>query len=155
MIAIIDRNSAFPHSRAEVKYECQLPPEYGDDQYGGDHPAISPTLASREEFLVGFRSTGELESDMTDLLIGTGQQEVLVFSRQHGLSLRELAESIRHSHQDELANLKQGGEPLWTEKNQPWSSDQTSFYIHLLELECKALDSILNRDSGSSRRSAA
>jgi len=106
-------------------------------------------------FLLGFVATGDLENDMAAFLIGTGQEKVLVVSGQHGLSLRELAAAIRHNHQDEIANLKAGKRPLWSEKNQRWSADRRAFYGHLLELECKALDSILNRDSGSSEQSAA
>jgi hypothetical protein len=151
----IDSNTAFPHSRAEVKYECQLPPEYEQDQFGGPNPTISPALANHEEFLLGFVPTGDLEGDMTTFLIGTGQEQTLVLSRQHGLSLRELAASIHHNHQDELSNLNEGKPPLWSEKKQRWSPEQRAFYTHLLRLECKALDSILNQDSGSSRRSAA
>lgn len=154
MIRVIDRNNAFPHSQAQVKYEYQLPPKYGQGQYGGHHPAISPALANHEDFLLGFVPQGDLEDDMTAFLIGTGQEQVLVVSRQQGLSLRELAASIRHNHQDELANLEAGKRPLRSEKNQHWSSEQRAFYAHLVELEIKALDSILNQDSGSSLQSA-
>lgn len=152
---IIDRISAFPHSRAEVKYECQLPAEYGEGHPIGQHLAISPLLASHEEFLLGFVPTGDLEGDMEALLIGTGQEQFLVVCREHSHSLRELAASIRHNHQDELANLKNGKRPLWSQKYLRWSAEQKTFYAHLVELECSVLDSILNQDSGLSRRSAA
>ena len=105
--------------------------------------------------MLGFVPTGDLDHDLTTFLIGTGEEQLLVISRQQGLSLRDLAALIRPNHQDELANLKEGKRPLWAQKNQHWSSDRPAFYAHLLELECKVLDSILGQDSGLSSRSAA
>jgi hypothetical protein len=35
------------------------------------------------------------------------------------------------------------------QKERGWSPKQRAFYAHLLELECRAIDSILNQDSGS------
>jgi hypothetical protein len=40
-ILLVDKIDALAHSRAQVKYECQLPPEYGEVQSGVHHPAIS------------------------------------------------------------------------------------------------------------------
>ncbi len=138
-----------------MKYECELPAEYEEGQSPGHLPAISPALAQREEFLLAFAPTGDLEDDMTAFLIGTGQEDVLVVSRQHDLPLRELAAAIRHNHQDEIANLKQGKRPLWSRKYQRWTVGQKLYYANVVELECKVLDSILERNSGLSSRSAA
>jgi hypothetical protein len=155
LIATIDRNGGLPHSRAEVKYECQLPAEYEECQSTLHRPAISPALAQREEFLLGFAPTGDLEDDMTAFLIGTGQEDVLAVSHQRDLPLRELAASIRYNHQDEIANLKQGKRPLWSRKYQRWTVGQKLYYANVVELECKVLDSILERDGGMRPRSAA
>jgi hypothetical protein len=155
LIATIDRSGALPHSRAEVKYECQLPAEYEESQSTSHRPATSPVLARREEFLLGFTPTGDLENDMTALLIGTGKEDVLAVSRQHDLPLRELAASIRHNHQDEIANLKQGKRPLWSRKYQRWTAGQKLYYANVVELECKVLDSILDQVAGTTGHSAA
>jgi len=155
VMVIIDRIDPLPHSRAEVKYECHLPPEYGEDQFGRHHPTISSALASREQFPLAFVPAGEVEADLASFLVGTGEEQLLTLSRQRGLSLRDLAVLIRDNHRNELANLQRGGRPLRTEKNRDWSSDQRAFYIHLLKLECRALESILDRHSGSPQQSTA
>ena len=87
---------------------------------------------------------------MAVFLTGTGQEAILVVSRQHDLSLCDLAAAIRHNHQDELANLKQGKRPQWPRKSERWSSEKKAYYAHVIELECEILDSILIQDSGSS-----
>jgi hypothetical protein len=138
-----------------VKDECELPAEYEEVESPGHRLAISPALAQREEFLLAFAPTGDLEDDMTAFLMGAGQEDVLAVSRQHDLSLRELAASIRRNHQDEIANLKQGKRPLWSRKYQRWTAGQKFYYANVVELECKILDSILERDGGSHHRSAA
>ena len=91
--------------------------------------------------------TDDLEDDIATFLIGIGQEQMLVFSRQHGLPVRELAESIRHNHHAELANLKQGKRPLWAGKYQRWSATQKSYYANLLAMECDLLDTMLKQDS--------
>jgi hypothetical protein len=138
-----------------VKYECQLPAEYEESQSTSHRPAITPPLVQREEFLLGFTPTGDLEDDMRTFLIGTRQEDLLVVSRQHDLPLRELAAAIRHNHRDEIAGLKQGKRPLWSRKYQRWTVGQKLYYSNVVELESKVLDSILERDSGLHRRSAA
>jgi hypothetical protein len=119
-------------------------------QDGGRVHVISDSLRSRADFLLSFNPTGELQQDMESLLRGTGEQAVLVVSRRHGLSLRELAASIRHNHQDELGNLQRGGHPLWLPKSETWSPDKVEFYRRILALEVEILDSILNLDTGLS-----
>ena len=133
-----------------MKYECQLPAEYEENRSTGHRPAISPALAQREEFLLGFAPTGDLEDDMTAFLSGTGQEDVLAVSRQHHLPLQELAASIRHNHQDEIANLKQSKRPLWSRKYQRWTVGQMLYYANVVELECKVIESILSEDTGIS-----
>ena len=138
-----------------MKHSHELSIEPGDAQARSQGLAISPSLTQREEFLLRFAPTGDLERDMAVFLTGTGQDQIFAVSRQHDLSLRELAATIRHNHQDELANLKQGQRPLWSQKYQRWTSEKKAYYAHVLDLECSILDSILNRDSGLSSRSAA
>src|SRR5450756_1236258 len=118
-----------------MKYSHELPIEPGDAQASGQGLAITPALAQREEFLLRFVPTGDLERDMAVFLTGTGQGPIFAVSRQHDLSLRELAATIRHNHQDELANLKQGRRPLWSQKYQRWAPEKKAYYAHVLDLE--------------------
>lgn len=138
-----------------MKYECQLPAEYEESQSTDHRPAISPALAQREEFLLAFAPTGDLEDDMKAFLIGTGQEDVLTVSRQHSLPLRVLAVSIRHNHKGELVNLRQGRRPLWSQKYQRWTTEQRVYYANVVELECKILDSILEQEDRATGHSAA
>jgi hypothetical protein len=138
-----------------MKHSHELPIEPGDAKARSQGLAISPSLIQREEFLRRFVLTGDLERDMAVFLTGTGQDQVFAASRQHDFSLLELAATIRHNHQDELANLKQGRRPLWSQKYQRWAPNMKAYYAHVLDLECSILDSILMRDSGLSSRSAA
>lgn len=137
-----------------MKQPHQEPIDPEDDRSGSHGLVISQALAQREECLHLFVPTGDLERDMAVFLTGTGQEAILVVSRQHDFSLRELAATIRHNHQ-ELANLKQGQRPLWSQKYQRWTSEKKEYYVHVLDLECSILDSILMQDSGSSSLSAA
>lgn len=115
---------------------------------------MSPALARREEYLLKFNATGDLDSDVWEFLVGTGHKGILSLYRSGDLSLRVLAIEIRSNHRMELANLKRGNRPMWAERYQRWSPEQRAFYMHLLELEEGALSAIL-KESGSSSRTAA
>ena len=117
--------------------------------------AISDSLRSRADFLLSFTPTGNLQQDMESVLKGTGEHGVLTVFRRYDLSLRDLAASIHHDHEDELENLRRGGHPLWSPKSEHWSPEQIEFYRRILMLEVASFDSILDQDAGSSDSLAA
>lgn len=117
--------------------------------------AISDSLRSRADFLLSFNPSGILQQDMESVLRGTGEHGVLTVFRRYELSLRDLASSIRHNHEDELENLRKGGHPTWSPKSEHWSPEQIEFYRRILALEVEIFNSILYLDNGSSDASAA
>lgn len=108
---------------------------------GGQALELSDSLRSRADFLLSFASTGDLQQDMESVLKGTGEQGMLAVFRRYDLSLRDLAASIRHNHEDELENLSRGGHPLWSPKSEHWSPEQIEFYRGILTLEVAIFDS--------------
>jgi hypothetical protein len=117
---------------------------------GGQTLELPDSLRSRANFLLSFAPTGNLQLDMESVLKGTGEQGVLAVFRRYDLSLRVLAASIRHNHEDELENLSQGGRPFWSSKSEHWSPEQIEFYRRILTLEVAIFESILDHDDGSS-----
>jgi hypothetical protein len=122
---------------------------------GGLVLELSDSLRNRADFLLSFTPTGNLQRDMESVLRGTGEHGVLTVFRRYDLSLRDLAASIRHNHEDELENLRPGGHPLWSSKSEDWSPEQIEFYRRILTLEVAIFDAILDMDTGLSEPSAA
>ena len=96
---------------------------------------LSESLRDRVDILLTFSPSGSLQQDMESVLRGTGDWGVLAVFRRYDLSLRDLAASIRHSHEDKLESLSRGGRHLWSSTSEHWSPVQIEFYRQILVIE--------------------
>lgn len=127
----------------------QLLSEY----WAGKGLMLSKGLFAHEEFLLKFYPTGQVDRDTAAFLVGVGRRDILAFCRSRNYPLDSLARYIRRNHRAELSRIKRGEQPNWPADYQRWSSDQLTFYKHLLQLEESTLTAILQGEAGV--RSAA